>query len=320
MSLRWERFAGDTSRFAIRLSLHDDPDGLRGADPDTSASWGAIEVWVGGVNLCAHTDQGEALKAAHWYLLPILEWLVDAWDPMLHEERLPLGQFVTAADFASDATAASAELDVPGYWQREERKYDWDRRHSLRASSDGGLLPDLRVRRLRDKIELSWGRTPIPGALDVEWQAPRGYYYADAAATATALHEVASEAAAQLARMKPESHRIRRLVSGFADLHLPERAEVRTAWLAGLGATAKAAVDRWRVVVRQAAELASPAALEASFGRVDGNQLVLHGSCQAALLFGSASPTLTDEDAFELANRLLDAYAEVAVGVLLICP
>lgn len=310
MSLRWERFAGDTSQFAIRLSLHDDPDGPRGADPDTSASWGAMEIWAGGVNLCAHTDQGETLKAAHWYLLPILEWLVDAWDPMLHEERLPLAQFVTAADFASDSTGASADLDVPGYWEREERKYDWDRRHSLRAASDGGLLPDLRIRRLRNKIELSWGRTVIPGALDLEWQAPTGYHYADPGLTATALYEVASEAAAQLARLRPESRRIRRLVSGFGDLQLPRRAESRTAWLAGLGATAKNALERWRVVVQHASEIASPAALEASFGRVGGNELVHIGSCQAALLFGSSSPTLTDEDAFELAKRLLGAYAE----------
>ncbi len=310
MSLRWERFAGDTSHFAIRLSLHDDPDGLRGADADTSASWGAIEIWVGGINLCAHTDQGETLKAVHWYVLPILEWLVDAWDPMLHEERLPLARFVTAAHYAEGESGLVADFDLPGYWEREERRYDWDRRHSLRAARDGGVLPDLRIRRFREKIEFSWGRAPIPGATDIEWQAPSGSFYADPVRTSTALYDVISAAAAALVESRPDSHRVKRLMGAVAQLQMPERTEVRTAWIAGLGATADAVVKRWRVLVDRVKETAAPEALEASFRATTSNKLVLDGSCQAALLFGSASPTLTDSDAFDLAERLLEAYTQ----------
>jgi len=308
MSLRWERFAGDTSDFAIRLSLHDDPDGLRGIDPDTSASWGAIEIWVGGVNICAHTDQGESLKAAHWYLLPLLEWVAENWDPMLHEERLPLEQFATAADFAAEARGPSADFDLPGYWEREELNYDWDQRHSLRAASNGGLLPDLRIRRLRDKVEFSWGRTPISGATDIEWQAPSGYFYADPTTTALAFHEVIFEAANQLVRVQPESQRFRQLAASVAGLRLAQRTEVRTAWLAGLGATAQTTLARWRDVARRASEIATPEALKATFGAT-ANDLVVAGSCQAALLFGSASPTLADSDVFALSDALLAGYA-----------
>jgi hypothetical protein len=35
-------------------------------------------------------EEGETLEAVHWYLLPLLEWLAENWNPMLQEERLPV--------------------------------------------------------------------------------------------------------------------------------------------------------------------------------------------------------------------------------------
>lgn len=313
MSLRWERFAGDTARFAVKLSLYDDPHALRGADADTSASWGAIQIWIDGVNICAHTDQGETLTAAHWYLLPILEWVVESWDPLLHEERLPLGRFTTAAEFAS---TPSVDFEGEGYWEREESRYEWDQRHSLRAAADGGLLPDLRIRRLRDQIEFSWARTHSAGILDVEWQAPIGHFYTDPASTAKVLHEVVSEAAKQLLTLRPESSRISTLAAAATGLRTESRTDFRTAWLAGLGATAATALERWRSVIDRVSKSASPQAVRASFHPALADDLVVSGSCQAALLFGSSSPSLTDEDAYALAMRLLDAYMPDATSDL----
>lgn len=66
-----------------------DPDSGIGADPEDTASWGSFQLWVDGQNLCAHVDQGEQLQSAHWYLLPLLEWLTENWDALLHEEKLP---------------------------------------------------------------------------------------------------------------------------------------------------------------------------------------------------------------------------------------
>lgn len=305
MSLQWERFAGDTSDFAVRLSLYDDPHPMRGVDADTSASWGAIQIWVGGVNVCAHTDQGESLTSAHWYVLPILEWLVERWDALLHEERLPLGRFATAAEFAG---MPNTDVDVDGYWEREELRYEWHQRHSLRAAAEGGLLPDLKVRRLRDQIELSWSRSPSAGELDVEWQAPIGHRHTDPVATAEVLDEVLSQAVTRLLKLRPESQRIRTLAQAAGALRSETRADVRAAWLAGLGTTAKTALARWRDLRARVTEGADPRAVAASFQVFDGGGLVLRGSCQAALLFGSASPSLTDDDAVSLAARLLRAY------------
>src|SRR5260370_28969386 len=74
----WEMQAGDPAVFAFRLAFLPNPYG--DADRATSEereSWGAFSVWAHGENLCAHIEQGEILDSAHWYLLPLIEWLVD---------------------------------------------------------------------------------------------------------------------------------------------------------------------------------------------------------------------------------------------------
>ena len=89
MATHWEHLAGDTSAFAIKLAFMDDPDEQQGASDDVSLSWGAFQIWVNGWNLCTHLEEGERVESAHWYLLPLLEWFVLQWNPLLHEERLP---------------------------------------------------------------------------------------------------------------------------------------------------------------------------------------------------------------------------------------
>ena len=89
MATHWEHLAGDTSAFAIKIAFMDDPDEGQGASADVSHSWGAFQIWVNGWNLCAHLEEGERVESAHWYLLPLLEWFVREWNPLLHEERLP---------------------------------------------------------------------------------------------------------------------------------------------------------------------------------------------------------------------------------------
>jgi hypothetical protein len=70
--------AGDPAVFAFRLALLPNPHGDDDrATPEERASWGAFSVWAGGENLCAHIEQGEVLDSAHWYMLPLIEWLVE---------------------------------------------------------------------------------------------------------------------------------------------------------------------------------------------------------------------------------------------------
>ena len=87
----WEMQAGSPGVFAFRLAFLLNPHGADDlADDDMRESWGSFIIWTRGENLCAHVEQGEVVDSAHWYLLPLMEWLADNWDPLLHEERLPL--------------------------------------------------------------------------------------------------------------------------------------------------------------------------------------------------------------------------------------
>lgn len=46
--------------------------------------------WVGGRNLCLHYVDGVQYEHVTWRLLPLLEWLANDWDCILHEQRYPM--------------------------------------------------------------------------------------------------------------------------------------------------------------------------------------------------------------------------------------
>ena len=187
MSMRWERFAGDTSSFAVRLAFHRDPDDGEAATPDMAESWGAFQLWVRGKNLCAHIDQGEELRSCHWYLLPLLEWLSGNWDPLFHEERPPAGRsgIGTASGVSGIASASAYAMETDGGLPDEfEQQYEWRGRHALRAAAQGGVFPDVRFRRFRDQVEVSWAANPLPGAEHVYFMSPEGVDYLSPSAVA----------------------------------------------------------------------------------------------------------------------------------------
>ena len=313
MSVRWERLAGDTSSFALKFAFHRDPDEGEAATPEMAASWGAFQIWVGGKNLCAHVDQGETLEYAHWYLLPLLEWLSANWDPLLHEERLPrfTRTFGTASDMPEAAASTARFGNDADQLLDFDKQYEWRQRHALRTSRDGGIFPEVHFRRYRDQIEISWAAAGLAGVENVEFLAAEGTEHIDPIAVAEPLHEVLESAAEWLHRRLPTSERLNGLVESIRGLNTLERTEERTAWLAGLGNTRDRMAERWRTIRASCEELRhkyAPDAFDAVFGSEHTTGLVLGGSCEAALLFGSASPTITDQDAVVLADVLLRAY------------
>lgn len=330
MSIRWERFAGDTSSFAVRLAFHHDPDHGEAASPELAESWGAFQIWVRGVNLCAHVDGGETLQSSHWYLLPILEWLSANWDPLLHEERPPSvrksalsatemggsSSLALAFPFASSALShrddrALAHREKTALLRRaeeHEEHYEWNQRHALRAARDGGVVPDVRFRRLRDQVEVSWTSAHLAGAEDVDFLSHRGTEYMAPSTVGEPLFEVLAGAAKWLHERLPASERCQALIDSVAALRLAERINERTAWIAGLGTTRERVVAHWDHLRELGTSLGSRRAVEAVFGAQQSNGVVLDGSCEAALLFGSVSPTITSEDAEILAGLLLEEY------------
>lgn len=316
MTTRWERFAGDTDAFALRLAFASDPDEGQGIDRETGSSWGSFQVWVRGRNLCAHREADEDIASVHWYLLPLLEWFAGNWDALLHEERLPVKNAGESAWESLQATcfpppAIEDDEDKASAW--EGAWQDWWFRHALQAAEEGGLFPDVVFRRLRDRVELSWGSVRSAGM-------PDHYRFTDSGpglallepqAVAEALHEVLSQAAQYLLASMPDSRRIKALNRKLRDVNATDKTreearERRLAWLAGLGTTGRGVRAGWRRAMRRLSGLeAKPrqALLEAS-----ETPLVVTGSCHAALMFGSLAPEVREADVQEIARATVGLY------------
>lgn len=307
MSHLWEKRLGD-DRFAFGIAFRDDPDDGQGVARDESLSWGSFQLWADGVNLCDHLEEGERIESVHWYLLPLLEWLADRWDDLLHEERLP------GRNAGVDAWGALRETRTPPLRYDEEQQERWHEqwqawwgRHALQSCRTGGLFPDVYFRRSRDAIEVSWGRSPIAGAPDhVRFLTPRGTARLEPVRVAEPLYAVLRDATAYLLDKEPDSPRLKALCQRVAAIPQAARKR-RLALLAGLGTSYADRFDRWDQVVSYFPAMPSEVA-SALFGGGD-NALVLTGTCQAALMFGSVAPTVSEADAIALAHWLVALYS-----------
>ena len=309
MPTRWERLAGDTDVFAVKVAFMDDPDGGRGADEDQWRSWGAFQIWVRGVNLCAHLEEGERVESVHWYLLPLLEWIARSWDPLLHEERLPCmndaedgWRALRANRFPSPAIGEVEEEAWETWWQH------WWSRHAIAAASEGGIFPDIVLRRCRDLVEVSWGETPLVGVPDhVSFTAAgSGAVRLSPREVAAPLYEVTAAAAEYLSRTLPESDRVLQLRRTTRRLQT-NRVDGRLMWLAGSGVD-RAAVQRgWQRVKRWYAELPPPQK-STMFATNGSSRIVVEGSCHAALMYGSVAPEISKQDMLTLAGAMVHLY------------
>jgi Zn-dependent peptidase ImmA (M78 family) len=185
----YERF-GDIGRFALDMCLIDDPDPQDRAPRDSVGSWGRWRLWVAGVNLCEYdlavqSEAPERCDAATWYLAPLFRWLLKNWVPLLHEERLP------ALGKASEGPhARGAYLQALSLFGDEERFAPWQNwasRHSLRWAAEGGVLPDVFLRRVGDDIEISWGDRLTPGGEAATFAADDGVAHVAVADVAAPL-------------------------------------------------------------------------------------------------------------------------------------
>jgi len=309
VSVSWERLAGDTAAFAVKMALHADPDEGRGATPEESASWGEIRFIVRERNLCAHTVGGGAFEACRWHLLPVLEWFAENWDPLFHEEKLPVRPSKSQAAESLDAARFSPEgLSKRDLVVRENRWSEWWSRHCLQASRAGGVFPDLCIRRRRDEIELSWRESALAGLPeDFRFSVPVGVDRFPPRAVAEPLHEVCLAASSELRGRIPGSARLKRLVKRFEERKASREArEGRLAWMIGLGATATS-MRRRLADLRKRLRGRPKRAMQSFFGGPEEG-VVLEGSCQAALMFGSLAPDVRMDDVILLADAALSSF------------
>jgi hypothetical protein len=298
--------AGDDQTFAFEVSLSPDVE-EHPYDPDERASWGSFSLWVSGTNLCEHTEQGESLRSTHWYILPLLEWFIDSWEPIFHEERLPL------ANVSGDAATAMVRLlrqparlalgDIEEF-DRLEKWQEWWSRHNLREAADGGIFPDVFLRRWGDQLEVSVGSELPPGT-------PNHFSYGNVSRTfvvpvrkaAEALHEVINRSAEELLRRRPESSRLARLAARSASVRSDERRLSRLAWLSGYGERLDQFQSIWKGVEDAFTDV-DPELCRPVLGDPEGDELVLDLAPQAALLFGSYSPSIDSSDVTTLIQIL----------------
>lgn len=321
MTVRWEKFSGNTDVFAVRLSFIPDPDDGIAIDSDESASWGRLELWVNGHNLCAHIEQGELLQGVHWYMLSFLEWLVDSWNPLLHEEKLPnrnIGNTaVESLAITQNPPALASELDIAAW---EQEWYEWSGRHALRAARNGGLFPNVVLRRLQDDIEVSWdGELPAGTPPGFRFNFSQGSALLRLEEVAEPLYQLATDAVGYLRERIPSSARLEALEGRLLELPDIDQRDVRLGWLVGLQPRAhvlsrltEKTVDQfkgsWEEVTNVLRSFSRGPALEAALASEE-TPLVLVGSCQAALLFGSVSPTISEADVYTLGEVLIKQYS-----------
>ncbi len=301
--------SGDPNQFAVRMEFVPNLDSGF-ATPEEDLSWGRMQIWVAGRNLCEHVDRSEVRKAVEWYLLPVMEWLTESWDLLLHEQRPPVSNAGESAWQSLSETNRPKRFERAGNWDTaaDEAHTLWTSRHCLRASRFGGLFPDVVVRRLRDEVEFSWGEAPQVGAPDgFRFLHGSGTTRVTPDAVAGPLFDVLRQAVEALVEQQPQSNRLLALRQQVAGIASADRQISRTAVLAGLGATPGNWLNRWQKLRNKLETECSgyKESIKRWFEPEEGNRLCVAGSCEAAVMFGSASPTLTESDVLLIATRLV---------------
>ena len=311
----WEMQAGDPAAFAFRLAFLPNPHGAgdRAANEDRR-SWGSFTIWAGGENLCAHLEQGEVVDSAHWYLLPLMEWLATNWDPLLHEERLPLrNDGASAAESLSRTRMPPVSLKRIDDFEWLDSWSDWWARHSVRSAREGGFFPDIYLRRYRDRLEISTGAEPLAGIpAEFIFLAANRTYRTDPIDAANAMWQVLAAATHELARRLPQSERVASLVERVSSLRSPDHDASRMAWIAGLG-------DRFSQVahaINGTLSTVDRRIKESIIGREKSSPLVLGGSAYARLLYGAVSPTTDLSDVVSLTIEIVNNYIDDASSLL----
>ncbi len=299
---------GQRSQFALSIALSPDPDGGQAATIANTLSWGSFEIWVNGLNLCKHQDQGVTLDSVSWYLYPLFDWLVQSWDFLLHEERLPNRNDDRDAWLAMHRRAdAPPAMDETASEQWDANWSEWWRRHCLLAARDGGLFPRVFIRRFRDTIEFSWGPGPIAGQPEhYFFHASHGYARIDTKLVDQCLCDILDSVTSYLAREAPEVDEFQELKRAYKKIVDGQRSRQRLAIACGF-------VDQGRADEDRFVELARPFEKEEIDARwytfIEGNysSSMVERLPPVALMFGCLSPTIKLDDVKTITHEIVNA-------------
>jgi Zn-dependent peptidase ImmA (M78 family) len=298
---------GDRDRIAVRIAFESDPDKGRGASKDESVSWGSLQLWVEGKNLCQYQYGQQVHQEVKWYLLPILEWLVEQWNPILHEERFPgTTRYADARSGYENAVIPRLAIFDENTGRLQEAWEEWWGRHALHSQRDGGILPDLFIRRWRDSVEFSWGNSAVPGTpKDFSFLCPPSMARISVAEVAKVLYAAVERASSYLVTTHEQSQRPRNLKNALSAITHTSPAE-RDAWLVRLGSdledSKESLMAAFDAIKTRATEVID-AVLTSTF-----NELAVTEESHAVLMFGTVAPNVTRKDVRKLAISIADAY------------
>lgn len=138
-------------------------------------------------------------------------------------------------------------------------------------------------------------------------ESERGVSRLPPAAVAEALYDVLLTGTEYLLSLAGDSDRAKKLHRKVANLRsAAKQQEQRLMWLTGLGVDEGSVRAGWRRLKRYLQEF-SPEQ-QAALLKATESALVIEGSCQAALMFGSAAPNVTRRDALTLAHHVVELY------------
>lgn len=301
----WSVTLGEGRALSWVFSLIDGQVGEEVVSADVGASWGSFELIVDGLGLCETVQEGEQLRSAHWYLLPVAEWLVENWLALFHEPHLPLtGQESAAESLAhADALLETSRPAAGGRWsfpttdpeELFEQTQQWDHRHRLSAAAPEAPLPDVWLRRDGTHLEVSVGNELRPLFDDhVRWRVERQTLRIPVTTAAAVTERAVRSLLTELTTRRPGGRAAAALTRLDAVVGA-DAGDERLAWLLGLrGDTAALGAIRAEVdaaFTALAPEEHTPALVAAP----------------VATLFGSLNPHVAQEDLHALFGALKGA-------------
>lgn len=299
--------------FRIEFQLEQDPDQGQAIDPEEAASWGWFQIHSGNSNLCWHVNGTETSDRVHWYLLPLLEWLVENWNSLLHEVKIPQararGRWRLSSEVDREPSSARdryCAIDILELSENDQEEVElWWRRHALRAGASGGVFPDLFIRREGDSIELSWGNVRHGGLpANFRFLAAAGRVLHSPREFADSLYQAIGKVAREIANRSP-GNRVEQLLSRHEQLKSEDKSE-RLAWIFGIQTLGRTLIESFKNVVQSV-----PA--HPSWFQAGPNPLVVERAPVAVAMFGSVAPTISKADIQQLLGII--EKAEVAPPV-----
>jgi len=289
---------GDPKRFAI--SVRWASDGEPRARRPAGHGWSTGDVKITIANQVLTHSQRSGAQQSHvgWYLAPLFNWIAANWAALLHEEDFAWNErsgapAVVACHRALDKWIGARD---PEGRARYKEVQAWYYRHAIRSAAEGGLFPDLFMRRFLDDIELSWSAEPPLFAPDgFSFVVEPGLARLPIEEVATPLWEVLAWVASEPPKLDNDDHASWRALSDRIE-HIP-----------ALGAMAldRAYVDE-HILALVRTSLDSIGHLELMAEDVPASQPFVRELLPAVAMFGGVSPNLERNDVDALCRLLVD--------------